>query len=541
MSIASTINGNTVAEAYNQAEKLVAALCHAKSYSHSVTKVELIETHISWVFLTGPFAYKIKKPLDLGFLDYTTLKRREHFCHEELRLNRRLAPEIYLAVVPITGTVNTPTVGGSGEPIEFAVKMRQFAQADLLTHYIERQQLTPSLVEEVAHRMARFHSSITKTAENTPYGTPQVVLEPMIQNFITIRAHLLDSVLTKPLNTLERWTRARHRTLTGILQQRKALGFIRECHGDMHLGNIALVNGKVTIFDGIEFNDQIRWIDVVSELAFLVMDLDDRNAGTLAQRVLNRYLQESGDYLSLKLLRLYQVYRAMVKAKVSVIRAAQSDTTTAERQALLELYQSYIDLAKRYTSAGHAAIIITHGVSGTGKSTLCQQLAELPGIIWIRSDIERKRLYGLGALDRSQSPLGKGLYDSEATDLTYERLLTLSRVITQAEFTVLVDATFLKFAQRQAFRELAQTKKRPFLILNLQASEPILQARILRRQARGGDPSEAGVDVLRYQLSHCEPCSAEEQPQTLTIAPARAGALTTIKAWLANQPNPAQM
>jgi aminoglycoside phosphotransferase family enzyme/predicted kinase len=533
------MNGNTVAETWNQAEKLAAALSQKTPYPHSVTKIEMIETHISWVFLTGPFAYKIKKPIDLGFVDYTTLKRREHFCHEELRLNRRLAPEIYLAVVPITGTVETPSVEGSGEPIEFAVKMRQFEQSDLLTHYIERKQLTPPMAEEIAHRMARFHRSITRAPENSPHGTPQAVLGPMKQNFITIRAHLSDWNLTKLLDTLEQWVLARHRALAGILHQRKALGFIRECHGDMHLGNIALVDGKVTIFDGIEFNDQIRWIDVASELAFLVMDLDDRNAGTLAQRVLNRYLQESGDYLSLKLLRFYQVYRAMVKAKVSVIRAAQRDTTEAERQALFELYQSYINLATRYTRPGHAAVIITHGVSGAGKSTLCQQLAELPGIIWIRSDIERKRLHGLEVLDRSHSPVGKGLYGADATDLTYERLLTLSKVITEAQFTVLVDATFLSFTQRQAFRELARTKKRPFLILNFQAGEAILHARIQSRQTQGGDPSEASADVLRYQLTHREPLSAEEQPQALTIDSAHAWPLATIKAWLASPSNPA--
>jgi uncharacterized protein len=535
------MNGRTVAETWNQAEKLVAALSHKTPYPHSVTKIEVIETHISWVFLTGPFAYKIKKPLDLGFVDYTTLKRREHFCHEELRLNRRLAPEIYLAVIPITGTVETPSVGGLGEPIEFAVKMRQFAQSDLLTHYIARKQLTPRMAEAIAHRMARFHSTITKAPENTPYGTPQAVLGPMKQNFITIRTHISDPNLTKLLDTLEQWTLARHRALAGILHQRKALGFIRECHGDMHLGNIALVDGQVTIFDGIEFNDQIRWIDVVSELAFLVMDLDDRNAGTLAQRALNRYLQESGDYLSLKLLRFYQVYRAMVKAKVSVIRAAQRDTTAAERQAQLELYQSYINLAKRYTRPEHAAVIITHGVSGTGKSTLCQRLAELPGIIWIRSDIERKRLHGLEALDQSHSPIGKGLYGDDATDLTYERLLTLSNVITEEQYTVLVDATFLRFAQRQVFRDLARTKKRPFLILNFQAGEAILHARIQSRQTHGGDPSEANADVLRYQLTHREPLSAEEQPQALTIDSAYAWPLTKIKTWLANPSNLARI
>ncbi len=508
---------NDLRSQWEDAEVLVKSLCHPNAYSHPVTEIKLIETHISWVILTGRYAYKLKKPLNLGFLDYTTLARRRHFCHEELRLNRRLAPEIYLAVEPITGSYDKPLVGGTGEAIEFAVKMHQFPQDALLSQFITHNEFSPQLAEKIAHAVARFHDGIEKARNDSPYGTPEAVLAPMKQNFDTVRERLSEVVLIKPLEVLEKWTRYRYEALIDLLRQRKQSGFIRECHGDMHLGNIALIDGEVTIFDGIEFNAYIRWIDVISELAFLVMDLDDREVEDMAQRVLNRYLQDSGDYESLPLLRWYQVYRAMVRAKVTSIRASQAHLTAKERDKLLHLYTSYIRLAQRYTVKTQPALVITHGVSGSGKSTLCQNIAAEPGVIWIRSDIERKRLYGLNSLARTRSDLESGVYSIGASDRTYNRLLELARIIIQAGFKALVDATFLRASQRDHFRRLAENENVPFLILDIYASEMALQKRIQKRLDHGLDPSEAGLEVLEYQLKTSENLSLQELQNTLKI------------------------
>ena len=502
---------------YKNSERLIESLLNPSAYPHPVEHIQMIETHISWVLLTGPFAYKIKKPLDLGFLDYTTLQRRELFCHEELRLNRRLAPEIYLEVVPITGNLKNPAMDGKGLAMEFAVKMRQFPQRDLLSELIVHHQLTPSLAEHIAHRVASFHGSIEVAAEDSPYGTPKAVLAIMQRNFDTIRVYLSDEELLKPLNSLEHWTHSRHSALETVIRSRRHHAFVRECHGDMHLGNIALVDGEVTIFDGIEFNKQMRWIDVMSELAFLVMDLDDRGAPELAQHILNHYLMETGDYAGLTLLRLYQVYRALVRAKVSAIRASQDHITADEHQHLVQLYLSYVKLAQSYTTEHEPVLAITHGLSGSGKSTLCQQLSKHPATIWIRSDVERKRLHGLTALQRSHAGLEEGLYSANASQRTYEHLLSLTHRILQAHFTVLVDATFLKHSQRIAFEKLAKEQAIPFHILNLYTSENTLQQRIEKRSSLGQDPSEAGLDVLTQQRGSHDPLTPRERDYSVDI------------------------
>lgn len=314
-----------------------------------------------------------------------------------------------------------------------------------------------------------------------------------------------------------------------MLSERKRRGYIRECHGDMHLRNIALIDDEICIFDGIEFNDQIRWIDVISELAFLVMDLDDRGAPHLAQRVLNHYLQDTGDYGGLALLRFYQVYRAMVKAKVNAIRLSQGHLSTAGQRALKRVYQSYITLARHYTKASNPALIITHGASGSGKSTVCRSLAEEPGIIWIRSDVERKRLHGLPGLAQSQSGLYGGIYTEQASVNTYKKLLELAKTITAAGFTALVDATFLGAAQRAPFLALAKAETLPWLILRMRASEATMRQRIESRLQQSDDPSEADSKVLDRQLRNSQALSEKELANHLDVESGKEIPIESIK------------
>jgi aminoglycoside phosphotransferase family enzyme/predicted kinase len=516
-------------ETYRRAERLIESLRNPCAFAHPTENIRTIETHISWVILTGMFAYKIKKPIDLGFLDYSSLQKRKYFCHEELRLNRRLAPHIYLDVVPIRGDSKNPSMGGAGKAIEFAIKMKQFPQHCLLNHMIENGQLSPALAERIAHRVAGFHQEIVSAPGSSHFGTPEQVLSPMQQNFKTIRAHLTEKALLYPLIPLRHWTGSQFRALESVMWERKLLGFIRECHGDMHLRNIALIDDEVCIFDGIEFNEQIRWIDVISELAFLVMDLDDRGAPRLAQRILNHYLQETGDYGGLALLRFYQVYRAMVKAKVNAIRLSQGHLSAAGRRALARVYQSYITLAKQYTEALKPGLIITHGPSGSGKSTLCQILAEEPGIIWIRSDVERKRLHGLPAQAQSHAGIQDGIYTEQANARTYSQLLDLAKGITDAGFIALVDATFLSAAQRAPFIELARAKAMPWLILRTCASEAIMRQRIVLRARQLNDPSEADLAVLDLQLRTTEPLSQRELANHLDIESGKEIPIESIK------------
>jgi aminoglycoside phosphotransferase family enzyme/predicted kinase len=505
--------------------RMFAGLCRPGAYPHAVGEVEHIETHISHVFLAGEYAYKIKKAVNLEFLDFSTLERRKFFCEEEVRLNGRLAPSIYLGVVVITGSPETPRVGGSGEALEYAVKMRRFGQDRLLTVL----PLTGALAEEIAERVAAFHRGIPAAPDETAYGTPEAVLRPMRNNFDAIRARLRDPRALKRLTPLEEWTLRRHRELWAQLEARKREGHVRECHGDMHRGNIAYEGGELFIFDGIEFNPALRWIDTISELAFLIMDLEEAGELPQARRLLNRYLELTGDYQGLSLLDFYKVYRAMVRAKVIAIRLGQEDLEAEEAAADEREYKRYLDLAEAYTRPCATALYLTHGVSGTGKSRLSVQLRERLTLIHVCSDIERKRLFGLSPdADTQARAYGGGIYSEEAGMRTYARLHELAGLILDSGYSVLVDATFLKASQRRPFLELAQAKGVPVFILDLTAPAPVLKERVRERQARGGDASEAGVSVLESQLASQEPLTDAERSCAIRIDTAGPPALEDL-------------
>lgn len=490
--------------------RLVGALQNPAVFGPEVEQVGVLETHISTILLTGRLAYKLKKPVDLGFLDFTTLSARRHFCEEELRLNRRLAPRLYLEVVAVTGSLDAPTIGGGGPPVEYAVKMREFPQEGLLGRVLERGELEPGQIDALAAQVAVFHRQVEVAGTKTAFGTPEEILRFALQNFVQIRPLVAAPTPSAMLDRLEQWTVRAHRSLESAFTNRLHGGFVRECHGDLHLGNIALVDGALTIFDCLEFNDELRWIDVMSEVAFVVMDLHDRGRADYAHRFLNAYLEASGDYAGLVVLRFYLVYRALVRAKVACLRAAQLGPGD-ERSRLLVEFGGYLELAQGYATAGRGGIVITHGLAGSGKTTLTQILLERIGAIRLRSDVERKRLHGLAASADTHSPITKGLYAQDATEHTYARLAELARGVVQSGHVAIVDATFLKRAQRDRFREIAAMLGVPFVIIAFSAGEGLLRERIVERERKGDDVSEADIAVLEHQLRARELIAADEQ------------------------------
>jgi hypothetical protein len=326
------------------AASLVQALREPGAFEHPAGPVELIETHISWVLLSGEYAYKIKKPLKLPFLDFSTLAARRFYCEEELRLNRRTAPALYLGVVRIAG--DPPRFGGTGPALEYAVKMRRFPQEALLASLADRGALDEARIDQLARRVADFHAAAESAPPASEVECVDRATRAALDNFSEI-AGLAGGRDAHRLALLERWTLAQRRSLARVFVERRVLGCVRECHGDLHLGNVALVAGEPVAFDAIEFSEALRWGDVMSDVAFMAMDLAHRRLPRLAARFVAGYLARTGDRGGLRVLRFYLVYRAMVRAKIEAIRARQLPSRSGERGRALCAFEDYLGLAAR--------------------------------------------------------------------------------------------------------------------------------------------------------------------------------------------------
>lgn len=510
-------------------QQLIAALLDPRCYPHPAKRIRLIETHISWVLLAGRYAYKIKKAVDLGFLDFSSLAARKHYCEEELRLNRRLAPELYLDVIAISGTPDEPQLSRSGHTFEYAVRMRRFAAAATLDRQLARNTLAPQLLDRLAADLARFHMSLPPAAIDSPYGTAASIRTAALQNFEQLQPLLENDDDRRLLDTVRQASELEYATCEQAFELRRRQGQIRECHGDLHLGNIALVRGQALPFDGIEFAPALRWIDTINDIAFLHMDLLYRAQPAPAFRLLNGWLEHTGDYAGLATLRFYCAYRAMVRAKINALRAQQC---TARKKSLeLSACRSHLALAQRCLSSHRPALIITHGLPGSGKSTFAQAALEQLQAIRIRSDVERKRLFGLAAHADSRSAVGGGIYRASATARTYARLLELARQLLAAGYPVIVDAAFLQHAERKAFQALAQEMNVPFAIASLQASNATLRNRIAQRQSAASDASEAGIEVLEKLQAVQQTLNAEELRFAVTFSDEAQGELDDATSW----------
>ncbi|WP_345986903.1 AAA family ATPase [Sulfurimonas sp. HSL1-2] len=463
----------------------------------------LIQTHISSVIIAKDVVYKLKKPVDFGFLDYSTLERRKHFCQEEVRINGRYAPLLYLGVVAVTGSVEAPELDGEGAAIEYAVKMRRFDAGAQLDNIASAQGLTGEECDAVADTAAAMHDGAPVVDPDSDYGTPARVVMPMQENFDLMASLHRDGDLAADVAALEQWTRAEHARLTLLLQRRRDDGFVREVHGDMHLHNMALFEGRPMLFDAIEFNPYLNHIDVISDLAFLLMDLEYRGLARQSRRILNRYLEHTGDYAAVALLPFYKTYRAMVRAKVLALHAAQ-DIAEEARERVVDEVRAYIALAKSYGEKNHPFLMIMHGVSASGKSTLALEAVEAFGALRLRSDIERMRLF------RSEGE-EVDIYTAEATAATYGRLEMLAATLLEAGCSAVADATFLAPEQREPFAELAARMGVPFVILDIECSGEELLRRIRIRSEKGNDVSEADEAVLAMQQSRVKPLSQPEQ------------------------------
>lgn len=487
--------------------RLIEALLDPVRYPHPVERVERIDTHISTVLLAGDFAYKIKKPLRLDFLDFSSLEKRAFFCAEEVRLNRRAAPDLYLGRVPITGDLANPAINGAGAPIEYAVQMRRFPPGALLSELLSVSGLPLPLMDELARVIVGFHASAEVAALNTGFGLPKRVEQPVRDTLDTLsRIRGADRVL----GSLRSWANTLMPALEPVFEARRHAGFVRECHGDMHLGNIVRWHGRIVPFDAIEFDPELRWIDTMNDLAFPLMDLDHRGACAHGYRLRNVYLEASGDYAGLQVLRFYQAYRALVRAKIAAIWSAQLPKHGERYAALERETDDYLQLAAAYAQPTQPCVVLTCGLSGSGKTSVAQALVESYGFVRVRSDVERKRLFGLDADAPSGSALGEGIYQPDANARTYSQLLRLTQDCTESGVPVVVDATFLRYEQRAPFLTFARERGIPAVLLRVEAPLELLRERIRRRLEIGTDASEADLAVLEQQQLRAEWPQPEE-------------------------------
>lgn len=508
---------NTCLRVDHSLRGLITNLTQHANFGHPLDIIEIKETNISCLLLTGEYVYKFKKAVNLGFLDFVELDRRKFYCEEEIRLNSRLAPDLYLEVICITGSYDKPEINGTGDIIEYAVKMRQFQPDSELSRLLNENKFQPAYIDDISKTVADFHDVIQVADRHSPHGEYPVILNTIREN-MELLAKLIneDKAHVEKLNSIEAWTRKILSAQKKFISIRKKQGHIKECHGDLHLGNIALYQEKPVIFDCIEFSENLRWIDTMCDVAFLVMDLESHRPPPLAYRFLNDYLEYSGDYEGLNILKFYCVYRALVRAKIYAI-GHKYETTTGGRFKLMHQYQSYILLALSYTRPSIPFILITHGCSGSGKTTLARPIADELGIIRIRSDVERKRLRDLKLSASSYSKLMNGLYSANASDKTYQRLADITERLIKADYPVLVDATFLLKKHRQLFKKLASKLEVPFIILDFSADKECLIKRIEARQKQRAEASEADINVLEYQLGSMKPLDPKEEKDTVFI------------------------
>jgi aminoglycoside phosphotransferase family enzyme/predicted kinase len=488
----------------------LAGLLEPGAYPHPVTAVLLVETHVSWILLTGSLAYKVKRPVCFPFVDLRSPGRRAFFCAEELRLNRRFAAQLYLDICPIVMREGRACIGGPGEPVEHAVKMCQFSREEELDKLLAQSRIATAELDAFARDLARIHARLAPAAPPEPWGEPHSVRTAIIDNFDECTR--ASAVFDCASEARDLWPELERRLDEALpwMAERREDERVRECHGDLHAANVVRLESRLVAFDCMEFEPAFRWIDVADEIAFLLADLDAQRYPLHEQAFLSGYLAETGDYQACRLLPLYKAHRALVRAKVMALTRVGSQTTDAEDLGRPR-HRAYLDCASRALARRRPALVLMSGLSGSGKTWLANRLAPLLGGVHLRSDIERKRLAGLTEHARSGAAVGAGIYSRAFTQRVYEHLAAAADDVLAGGYVAIVDATFARRDDRGAFRKLARRIGVSACLIHCRAAHEVLVKRIIARHLEGEDPSEADVSVLDWQKEHWEPVGADEQ------------------------------
>jgi len=500
-------------------------------YGKGVKRVRLIQTHTSWVFLTGTHAYKVKKPVNFGFLDYTALSARRFFCAEEFRLNQSLSPDIYIEVLPIAEVRGRLKLGGRGRIVDYCLAMKELPQEWIMTEQLRHDRVTFEHIDQIARSIAEFHARAERGREVAQYGSSEIIRLNWDENFaqtmefrgrtITYRA------FDETKSAVERFI-AGHR---GLFRRRRAGGFVRRCHGDLHSKNIFILgelcpsespkskvqspksaDSGVRIFDCIEFNPRFSCSDVASEIAFMAMDLDYSGRKDLANFFVERYLVHTRDAGLLRLLNFYKCYRAYVRGKVTSFGLNDPGISAADKAKARQTARRYFELSHRYAMglSARPKLVVVMGLPGVGKTYVSRRLAEQIDAFHLLSDSIRKQLLGIPVSQRRFDGYGKGVYKGNIGKKTYDEMMRRAQVLLSAGYSVIMDATFLYDDSRNRARDAAARAGAPVLFVFADCPERIVKSR-LRRRAIEYSFSDANLDVYRAMKSRFKPPQASRE------------------------------
>jgi aminoglycoside phosphotransferase family enzyme/predicted kinase len=492
---------------------LVQGLLKPKAYPETTGRIELLQTQMSFILLTDNYVYKVKKPVNLGYLDYTTLEKRRFFCQREVELNQRLCPEVYLGVVPIAREGSNIIVEGKGEAVEYAVKMRRLPQQAMMDRLLAGNRVTPEMITKVAQKLAAFHQKAETNATISAFGEIKAIRKNTDENFTQTEKYIGSTISQEKYQRLKAYTDSFIKKNAALFQKRIAEGRIRDCHGDLHAAHVCFTDG-ICIYDCIEFNDRFRYADVASEVAFLAMDLDHYGRADLARRLVNAYIDKSQDKGLVKLLNFYKCYRAYVRGKVEGFKLDDPYIAPAEKKQTLEVASSYFDLADAYIRS-KPMLFITVGLVGTGKTFLAQALAKRWGLVVISSDVTRKRLAIIPITEHRFEEFDSGIYSPEFSKKTYGKMFTEARDILKEGGSVILDASFIRAEERLKAKKLAEESGAEFFIVECRLDEKTIKQRLARR-LEDGSTSDGRWEIYPSQKRAFEPV-VEVPPQKHAI------------------------
>ena len=477
------------------------------------THFKVIETHLSWVFLTEQHAYKLKKPVALYFVDTTSLENRQHFCQEEVRLNSRWASHYYLGVDRLTGSLESPTLNGDGPAVDYLVKMRRWSDAQQLDHL----SLSCDDAAPLAIRLSQLQGQAPSAGVEMPYGNPTELAVPAVLNFQQVEPMLTERGDLEQLEQLRGWADEALKRLWPRMSERKDQGRIREVHGDLYAGHILRDEWGYQCVDCVEYRSEFRWVDVISEIANLVMDFEARGQQAFANRLINAWLETTGDYHGLWVYMPYKAYRAMVRAKSALIELEPAKIAREKHLSGLDLYREYANRAETYTQVPHRFLIITHGTIGCGKGELSNRLVEELGVIRLRTDVERRRAHGMAIDAPTDAELDAGIHGTEASDEVYRTLARQAEQILRAGFPVMVSGSFLKRRQRERFQRLADAQGVYLVLLQCVPPESWIEEQIHHRAVIADNPTGANLNLLNHQRRELESLDPSEETYTRQI------------------------